>query len=76
MSDSGENRIEGVSGRIAPAHHVGFDKALEEAVALAADDSNWEPGQVRTYSVELSIEVVKTNPGWIGSYKATLTPGG
>ena len=74
MSKSSEGRIEGFSGRIPPPHHVGFNKALEKAVALAADDPDWEPGQARKYAVHFSIEVVKTNPGWIGSYSATLTP--
>ena len=69
-------RIEGKAGRIAPPHHQGFDEALEAAVARAADDSSWSPGETRTFTVELSVEIVKTNPGWLGGYSVKLTPSG
>jgi len=76
MSDTEKRQFEGKADRLAPAHHAGFDKALEEAVARAADDPDWAPGETRSFSVGLVVDVVKTNPGWIGGYIVTLRPGG
>ena len=68
----GENgQIEGKAGPVSPPHHEGFDKALEEAVARAAEDPSWSPGETRTFSLELSVEIAKTNPGWIGGYSCS-----
>lgn len=67
-------RYEGSSDRVPPPHHVGFNRALEEAVAqAAAEDPDWQAGETRSFSVNLSVEIVKTNPGWVGSYVIGLS---
>lgn len=76
MSESETERFVGTAGRIAPPHHVGFNEALEAAVALAAKDPEWRAGEMRSFSVDMVVDVVKTNPGWIGGYRVTLTAGG
>jgi hypothetical protein len=69
--------FEGRSDRITPPHHLGFDRALDKAVAQAAADyPDWPVGETREFSIGVVVEIVKTNPGWIGGYKMTLTPTG
>jgi hypothetical protein len=69
-------RYAGRSDRVPPPHHVGFNRALEEAVAqAAAEDPDWRAGETRSFSVNLSVEIVKTNPGWVGSYVIGLSSG-
>ena len=67
MSES-EDRIVGVAERVSPPHHIGFDRALEDAVAQAVAEAGWEPGEKRRFEVTLEVEIVKTNPGWVGGY--------
>ena len=42
----------------------------------AANDPSWPVGETRAFSIGLMVEVVKTNPGWIGGYSMMLTPTG
>ena len=76
MRDSYERQeFEGRSDRIPPPHHLAFDRALDKAVAQAAAEySDWPVGETRAFSIGVVVEIVKTNPGWIGGYKMTLTP--
>ncbi len=78
MSESEERQsFEGRSERITPPHHLGFDKALDEAVARAAAEyPDWPVGETRAFSIGVVVEIVKTNPGWIGGYSMKLTPTG
>jgi hypothetical protein len=76
MSESDSKRFEGKAHRVSPPHHVGFNEALERAVAQAAKDPDWPVGETRSFSIGLTVDVVKTNPGWIGGYGMTLTPTG
>jgi hypothetical protein len=76
MSEYGDKQFLGRADRLSAPHHIGFNQALDEAVASAADDPDWRVGETRAFSIGLVVEVVKTNPGWIGGYKMILTPTG
>jgi hypothetical protein len=55
-----------------PHHHAAWNQALQSALENASDDMS--PGDERTFSVSMTVRVVKTNPGWIDRYTVTLTP--
>ena len=76
MSERDDKQFLGRAARLSPPHHIAFDEALEQAVARAAEDPDWPVGETRAFSLGLVVEVVKTNPGWIGGYRMILKPTG
>ena len=54
-------------------HHVGFNKALQQALDKMGDD--WEKGGAKhTCKVTLELDEVTVNsPGSIGFYQVTIT---
>ena len=58
--------------------HVGFDRALDDAIDRAARE--WRSEGDAEESIEVTIELEARldfwNPGGIGQYKAKITPGG
>ena len=54
----------------ADQHHLGFNAALDKALAKLSKDVGTGTYDVR---VEFSAEVKVTNPGSIGFYQVTLT---
>ena len=43
---------------------------------VGPEDPDWPVGETRAFSLGLVVEVVKTNPGWIGGYRMILKPTG
>jgi hypothetical protein len=74
MSEWGDDQRWGQSDRLPPQHHLGFDRALDDAVQRVTRDDQWPVGEERVFTVGLKVKVVKTNPGWIGGYAVILEP--
>jgi len=53
-----------------PEHHLAWNHALDDAVAQAA--KKMSPGEHKSFRIELVVDVVRTNPGWIDGYKVNL----
>jgi hypothetical protein len=58
--------------------HVGFDRALDDAIDQAG--KQWRTEGDAEESIEVTVELEARldfwNPGGIGQYKAKITPGG